>query len=157
MVGLCVHAKLLQSCLTLQPYGLWPTRLICPWDSPGKNIGAGCRVLLQGIFSTQGSNLSLPCLLHWQAGSLPLAPPGHFPLCPQSQRQYTPSPLSVILRFILIRCMMTFFFFLAVLHVGILVPHPEIEPSPPAVEARCLNLRSAREVPMATFKISVDH
>ena len=74
VVGLCMHAKLLQSYLTLQPYGLWPTRLICPWDSPGKNIGAGCRVLLQGIFSTQGSNLSLPCLLHWQAGSLPLAP-----------------------------------------------------------------------------------
>ena len=25
-----------------------------------------------GIFLTQGSNLSLLCLLHWQAGSLPL-------------------------------------------------------------------------------------
>ena len=35
----------------------------------------GCRGLLQGIFLTQGSNLSLLCLLHWQAGSLPLAPP----------------------------------------------------------------------------------
>ena len=32
--------------------------------------------LLQGIFPTQGSNLSLFHLLHWQAGSLPLAPPG---------------------------------------------------------------------------------
>ena len=31
---------------------------------------------LQGIFPTQGSNLRLLCLLHWQAGSLPLAPPG---------------------------------------------------------------------------------
>ena len=29
-----------------------------------------------GIFPTQGSNPSLLCLLHWQAGSLPLAPPG---------------------------------------------------------------------------------
>ena len=29
-----------------------------------------------GIFSTQGSNLRLSCLLHWQVGSLPLAPPG---------------------------------------------------------------------------------
>ena len=28
--------------------------------------------LLQGIFQTQGSNPSLVCLLHWQAGSLPL-------------------------------------------------------------------------------------
>ena len=31
---------------------------------------------LQGIFPTQGSNLSLLHLLHWQVGSLPLAPPG---------------------------------------------------------------------------------
>ena len=29
--------------------------LFCPWDSPGKNIGVGCRALLQGIFLTQGS------------------------------------------------------------------------------------------------------
>ena len=32
--------------------------------------------LLQGVFLTQGSNLHLLCLLHWQADSLPLAPPG---------------------------------------------------------------------------------
>ena len=32
--------------------------------------------LLQGIFLTQGLNLGLLCLLHWQAGSLPLEPPG---------------------------------------------------------------------------------
>ena len=31
---------------------------------------------LQGIFPTKGSNLSLLHLLHWQVGSLPLAPPG---------------------------------------------------------------------------------
>ena len=36
----------------------------------------GCHVLLQGIFLTQGSNPGLLCLLHWQVGSLPLAPPG---------------------------------------------------------------------------------
>ena len=36
----------------------------------------GCHSLLQGIFPTQGSNLHLLCLLHWQAGSLPLVPPG---------------------------------------------------------------------------------
>ena len=23
----------------LQPHGLWPVRLLCPWDSPGKNTG----------------------------------------------------------------------------------------------------------------------
>ena len=36
------------------PHELWPTRLLCPWDFPGKNTGAGCHFLLQGIFLTQG-------------------------------------------------------------------------------------------------------
>ena len=38
----------------LRPHGLEPTRLLCPWDFPGKNTGVGCRFLLQGIFLTQG-------------------------------------------------------------------------------------------------------
>ena len=60
---------------SLRLYGLYPTRLPCPWDSPGKNTGVGCHALLQGIFLTQGLNPHVLCLLHWQAGSLPLAPP----------------------------------------------------------------------------------
>ena len=32
------------------------TRLLCPWDFPGKNTGVECHFLLQGIFPTQGSN-----------------------------------------------------------------------------------------------------
>ena len=49
-----------QSCLdSLRPHGLWPIRLLCQWNSPGKNTGVGCHSLLQGIFPTQGSNLSL--------------------------------------------------------------------------------------------------
>ena len=41
---------------------LWtvPSRLLCPWDSQGKNAGVGCYALLQGIFPIQGLN---PCLL----------------------------------------------------------------------------------------------
>ena len=41
----------------------------------GKTTVVGCCALLQGIFLSQGSNLRLLCLLLWQAGSLPLAPP----------------------------------------------------------------------------------
>ena len=40
-----------------RPLGLWPARLLPPWESPGKNTGVGCHFLLQGIFLTQGSNL----------------------------------------------------------------------------------------------------
>ena len=61
---------------SLQPYGLWPTRLLCSWDSPGRNTEMGCHALLQGIFLTQGSNPCLLCLQSWQADSLPLVPTG---------------------------------------------------------------------------------
>ena len=49
---LCLCAKSLQSRLTLW---IGATRLLCPWDSPGKNTGVGCHAVLQGIFPTQGS------------------------------------------------------------------------------------------------------
>ena len=49
---------------SLSPHGPQPARLLCPWDSPGKNTGVGCPALLQGIFLTQRSNL---CLLHLPA------------------------------------------------------------------------------------------
>ena len=42
---------------SLQPHQLQPGRLLCPWNSLGKNTGVGCHSLLQGIFPTQGSNL----------------------------------------------------------------------------------------------------
>ena len=42
-----------------QPYRLLPTRLLHPWDFPGKNTSVGCHFLLQGIFLTQGMNLPL--------------------------------------------------------------------------------------------------
>ena len=32
---------------SLQPHGLQPTRLLCPWDFPGKSTGVGCHCLLQ--------------------------------------------------------------------------------------------------------------
>ena len=42
------------------------TRLLHPWNFPGKNTEVGCHFLLQGIFPTQGSNPILPhyCLSH---------------------------------------------------------------------------------------------
>ena len=41
------------------PFELQPTRVLCPWISPGKNTSVGYHALLQGIFLTQGSNLCL--------------------------------------------------------------------------------------------------
>ena len=39
--------------------GTVAAKLLCPWNSPGKNAGVVSHSLLQGIFPTQGSNLAL--------------------------------------------------------------------------------------------------
>ena len=41
---------------SLRPCGLYPAKLLCPWDSPGNNTGVSCHTLLQGIFPNQGWN-----------------------------------------------------------------------------------------------------
>ena len=69
----CVSAQLLQLCLTLQPHGLEPTRLLCSWDSPGKNTAVCCHFLLQGNLPNPGTEPRSPAL---QAASLPTEPPG---------------------------------------------------------------------------------
>ena len=53
MVGLSVMA------VSLGSYGLQPTKLLCPWNFPGKNTGVGSHFLLQGNFLTQGLNSGL--------------------------------------------------------------------------------------------------
>ena len=42
----------------LQPHGLYPTRLLCPWGFSRQEYQSamGCHALLQGIFPTQESN-----------------------------------------------------------------------------------------------------
>ena len=60
----CMCSQSLQSCLTLQLYGLW---LLCPWASLGKHTEMGCHFLLLGLLPPQGLN---PHLLHCQGGSL---------------------------------------------------------------------------------------
>ena len=71
MLNVCMHAKLLQSCLTLcNPMDYSPAGSSVHRDSPGKNTGAGSHAVLQGVFLTQGLN---PYLSYALAGMfLPL-------------------------------------------------------------------------------------
>ena len=63
-----------KSCLTLcNPRDCSPARLLCPWDSPGKDTTAGSHSLLQGIFPIQGSN---SVLLHYRQILYPLSDQG---------------------------------------------------------------------------------
>ena len=46
---------------SVQPHRQQPTRLLCPWDSPGKNTGVGCRFLLQCIKVKSESEVAQLC------------------------------------------------------------------------------------------------
>ena len=73
---MCVHAKLLQWCLTLCS----PVDCSLPDSSVHGILQA--RILewvampFSRTFPTPGLNPPLLCLLHWQVGSLPLVTPG---------------------------------------------------------------------------------
>ena len=54
-------AKSLQSCLTLWSHRRQPTRLPCPWGSPGKNSGVGCHFLLQCVKVKRESEVVQSC------------------------------------------------------------------------------------------------
>ena len=56
-------AKLLQSRPTLRPHRRPPTRLLCPWDSPGKNTGVGWPFLLQCLKVKSESEVAQSCRL----------------------------------------------------------------------------------------------
>ena len=46
---------------SVQPHRRQPTRLLCPWDSPGKNTGVGCHFLLQCMKVKSESEVTQTC------------------------------------------------------------------------------------------------
>ena len=75
---LCSSVQFSRSVMSnsLQPHELQPTRLLCSWNYPSKNTGVGCHFLLQGIYLTQGLNLSLLWLPALAGGFFTTEPPG---------------------------------------------------------------------------------
>ena len=116
----CMHATSLQSCLlSATPWTVarqaalsmgFPRQEYCsglsfpspgdlpdPWPSfPGKNTAVGCHFLSRGPSWPSWSNLCLLSLVHWQAGSVALAPPGKS-LLVQLAVMYLPSAHQVTL------------------------------------------------------------
>ena len=68
---------------SLQPHELQPTKLLCPYNSPGKNTGGDRHSLLQRIFLTQGSTQS-PALQAYSLLSEPPEKPILFSWAPKS-------------------------------------------------------------------------
>ena len=59
---------------SVRPHGLQPTRLLCPWDSPGKNIAVGCHFLLQCMKVESESEVTQLCLT--LSDPMDCSPPG---------------------------------------------------------------------------------
>ena len=84
LVNACVHAKSLQSCPTLCD--------LMDYSPPGSFVHGILQArILEWVatpFATpsqpQGSNTGILCLMYWQAGSLPLVPPGKSHICKYS-------------------------------------------------------------------------
>ena len=55
-------AKSHQSYPTVRPRRRQPNRLLCPWDSPGKNTGVGCHFLFQCMKVKSESEVTQLCL-----------------------------------------------------------------------------------------------
>ena len=71
------ESGVVQSCPTsCDPHGLGPTRLLQPWNSPGKNTGVDCHFLLQGNLPNPGIKPGYPTL---EADALTSEPPGKSP------------------------------------------------------------------------------
>ena len=75
---------------SLQPYGLSPTRLLCPWDSPDKNIRVGCRALFILLYRN--------CLFMTCLQNILSPPPANFLLTPYWSGLCHPHKLPVGLR-----------------------------------------------------------
>jgi len=59
---------------SVQPHKWKPTRLPCPWDSPGKNAGVGCHFLLQCMKVKSESEVAQSCLT--LSDPMDCSPPG---------------------------------------------------------------------------------
>ena len=46
---------------SVRPHRRQPTRLLCPWDSPGKDTGVGCHFLLQCMKVKSESEVAQSC------------------------------------------------------------------------------------------------
>ena len=71
----------------LQPHGLGPTKLLCPWDFPGKNMEVGCHFLLQGYLSNPGMGPEPPALEGWFFTTEPPEKPTPLHTDPQKKLQ----------------------------------------------------------------------
>ena len=75
-LGSAVCVWMFSHVFCLRPYGLQPTGLLCPWDSPGKHTGMGC--IGEGNGSSQPRNWTLiscvgrQILYHWAPWDAPL-------------------------------------------------------------------------------------
>ena len=69
-----------------RPHGLQPTRLLCPWDFPGKSTGVGCHCLLHIVCKSRNTETAPPLWALICLGLLPSVPRRSWMLTTSSRR-----------------------------------------------------------------------
>ena len=69
---------------SLWPHGLQPTRLLCPWDFPGKSTGVGCHIQYSWAFLLAQMVKNLPAMQQTRVRSLGREDPLEKDMAPHS-------------------------------------------------------------------------
>ena len=151
---------------SVRPHRRQPTRLPRPWDSPGKNTGAGCHVLLQCMKGKSESEVAQSCLT--LSDLMDCSPPGSSVLVDgngifQARVLELIPDILFLLRFKMVLwcpdCFLKFFFNICLLQVLVvacrlfscstwdLAPWSGIAPRSPALGAQSFSLWATRNDP----------
>ena len=127
------------------PFGLYPARLLCPWNFPGENTVVGYHFLLQRIFLVQGSNTVSPAL---QTDSLPTEPLEYFTILKISH--LTPLRyMSVFFSILTELCNHHFYLILEYFH------HPKKKPRTCQQSHAYTHISSTRQVPIIFVSLRI--
>ena len=153
---------------SVRPHRQQPTRLPCPWDSPGKNTGVGCHFLLQCRKVKSESQVAQSCptlsdpmdcslpgssihgifqarVLEWGAVAFSDIYVLIYDICsPVNWKTWHSSFTLEVWSFF---SFPIFWLYLTECGILLIVPQPGVEPMPAAVEGRYLNHWTAREFP----------
>ena len=103
---------------SVRPHRRQPTRLPCPWDSPGKNTGVGCHLLLQCMKVKSESKVAQPCRTLKTPWTAAYQAPPSMRFSRQEYWRELPLPFPVIILVVSFYFYMFFSFLLFVLNLS---------------------------------------
>ena len=127
-----------------RPHGLQPTRLLHPWDFPGKSTGVGCHCLLRSMPTQCQNNMKIDS---WAAPKWGQLSCFHFLL----YGHFVPTESFAPQLYPMISFAFLMFWFFCPWDMWILAPQPGIEAAPPCIGRWSLNHWTTSEIHIHAF------